>query len=244
MVLRTRDAALATRPMTLTIRATAHEGLGIAFAPLGERWRRIRAICSASLFSAERVRSFRAVRDDEAARLVAAVASAVSASPPGTGGRQVNVTRRVTAFVADTALRAVVGERFRRRDEFLEVLDVGLNKIKPCMSVGDMFPSSRLLCAVAGTVRKTRAFHRRITELVDCAIAQHRERKAVGAADAGVRDEEDLMEVLLRIEREGGLDFHLDMGTVKAVIGVRTSPAASRIVASFCFHLLVALCCM
>ncbi|GJM97893.1 hypothetical protein PR202_ga14854 [Eleusine coracana subsp. coracana] len=50
-VLRTQDAAFATRPMTLSIRATAHEGLGIAFAPYGERWRQLRKICS-DLFGA------------------------------------------------------------------------------------------------------------------------------------------------------------------------------------------------
>ncbi|KAK3134187.1 hypothetical protein QOZ80_6AG0546080 [Eleusine coracana subsp. coracana] len=214
-VLRTHDAAFATRPMTLSIRATAHEGLGIAFAPYGERWRQLRKICSVELFSAARVRSLRAVREDEAARLVAAVA----ATPPG--GR-VNVSARVAAFVADSAMHAILGERFGRRDELLEVLEVGLNEIKPGMSVGDMFPSSKLICAVGGTVRKARAFHRKITELVDCAIEQHRERKGVVVNGGGaVGSKEDLMDVLLRIQKEGGLDFHLDMGTVKAVIVVR-----------------------
>ncbi|KAJ1260070.1 hypothetical protein BS78_10G203600 [Paspalum vaginatum] len=209
-VLRTHDAVFATRPMTLTIRATAHEGLGIAFAPYGDRWRHIRKICNVELFSAERVRSLRAVREDEAARLVSAIAAA--ASPPG---EQVNITTRITAFVADTALRVIVGERFKRRDEFLKLLDVGLNKIKPGMSIGDMFPSSRLVRDISGTVRKARAFHCGIMELVDCAIEQHRERKEVAAAaDDGDGDKEDLMDVLLRMHKEGGLD----LGTVKAVI--------------------------
>ncbi|KAK3130903.1 hypothetical protein QOZ80_6BG0499460 [Eleusine coracana subsp. coracana] len=211
-VLRTQDAAFATRPMTLSIRATAHEGLGIAFAPYGERWRQLRKICSVELFSAARVRSLRGVHEDEAARLVAAVA----ATPPG--GR-VNVSARVAAFVADSAMHAILGERFGRRDELLQVLEVGLNEIKPGMSVGDMFPSSKLMCAVGGTVRKARAFHRKITELVDCAIEQHRERKGVVVNGGGtVGSKEDLMDVLLRIQKEGGLDFPLDMGTVKAVI--------------------------
>ncbi|TVU08279.1 hypothetical protein EJB05_41677, partial [Eragrostis curvula] len=210
-VLKTHDAAFATRPMSLSIRATAHEGLGIAFAPYGERWRGLRKICSVELFSAARVRSLRAVREDEAARLVAAVAAA---APPG---ELVDVGARVAAFVADTVLRAVLGERFSRRDELLEVLEVGLNKIKPVMSIGDMFPSSKLLCAIGGTVRNARAFHRRITGLIDCAIEQHRERRGVNS----IANKEDLMDVLLRIQKEGGLDFALDMGTIKAVIVVR-----------------------
>lgn len=210
-VLKTHDTTFATRPMMLSIRATAHEGLGIAFAPDGERWRQIRKICSVEMFSAARVRSFRAVREDEAARLVASVAT----TPPG---ERVNVSALVAAFVADSAMHAILGERFGRRDELLQVLEVGLNEIKPGMSIGDMFPSSKLMCAVGGTVRKARAFHRKITELVDCAIEQHRERKGdlVDGHDS-TGNKEDLMDVLLRIEEEGGLD----MGTVKAVIVVR-----------------------
>ncbi|WVZ79253.1 hypothetical protein U9M48_026855 [Paspalum notatum var. saurae] len=214
-VLRTHDAVFATRPMTLTIRATAHEGLGIAFAPYGDRWRHLRKICNVELFSAERVRSLRAVREDEAARLVSAIAAAAAAAASSPGEQVVNVTVRITAFVADTALRVIVGERFKRRDEFLKLLDVGLNKIKPGMSVGDMFPSSRLVRDISGAVRKARAFHRGIMELVDCAIEQHRERKEVAiAGDDGDGDKEDLMDVLLKMHKEGGLDI----GTVKAVI--------------------------
>ncbi|OEL37174.1 hypothetical protein BAE44_0001807 [Dichanthelium oligosanthes] len=81
-------------------------------------------------------------------------------------------------------------------------------------------------------------------ELVDYAIEQHRERKAVaaGATDAA---EEDLLGVLLRIQEEGGLNCSLDMGTIKAVIlgrsenmpGHRVSLAKVELVlGTFHFH--------
>ena len=216
-VLKMHDTVFASRPMSLSMRATAHEGLGIALSPYGHRWRHLRKICTVELLSAARVRSLRAVREDEAARLVAAVAEE-SASRQG---EPVNVSARVAAFVADSVLRAIVGERFRRRDEFLEVLEVGLKSIKPGTSLGDMFPSSRLLCAISSTFQKDREFHRKIAELVNCAIEQHEERKATVAFDDNTGDK-DLMGVLLRIQKEGGPDFHLDNGTLKAVVLVRT----------------------
>ncbi|RLM97811.1 hypothetical protein C2845_PM06G27920 [Panicum miliaceum] len=212
-VLKTHDTVFASRPMSLSMRATAHEGLGIAFSPYGHRWRHLRKICTVELLSAARVRSLRAVREEEAARLVAAVAEELSRH-----GEPVNVSVRVAAFVADSVLRAIVGERFRRRDEFLEVLEVGLKSIKPGTSLGDMFPSSRLLCAFSSTFQKDREFHRKITELVNCAIEQHEERKATVAADDNTGDK-DLMGVVLRIQREGaGPDFHLDNGTLRTVV--------------------------
>ena len=84
-----------------------------------------------------------------------------------------------------------------------------------------MFPSSRLLCAISSTFQKDREFHRKIAELVNCAIEQHEERKATVAVDDNTGDK-DLMGVLLRIQKEGGPDFHLDNGTLKAVVLVRT----------------------
>ncbi|KAL6874086.1 hypothetical protein ACP4OV_014168 [Aristida adscensionis] len=224
-VMKTRDAAFATRPMCVSVRATAPDGLGLIFAPYSERWRHLRKLCAVELLSAARVRSLRAVREDEAARLVAAAATAAAASSSpsspssaGGGGGLANVTALVTAFVTDSVLRAIVGERFRRRDEFLETLAEGVRKISPGMNVGDLFPSSRLVGAVSGTVRMARAFRRRMDELVDSAIEQHQERKAAaGGADDTVGDT-DLLGVLLRIQKTSGLDCPLTMGTVRALM--------------------------
>ncbi|CAN6338131.1 unnamed protein product [Urochloa humidicola] len=215
-VLRAHDVTFASRPMGLNMRATAHEGLGIAFSPYGHRWRQLRKICAVELLGAARVRSLRAAREEEAARLVAAVAAG---SPESCERPPVNVSARVAAFVADSVLRAIVGERFRRRDEFLEVLEEGLRSVKPGTSLADMFPSSRLLCAISSTFRKDREFHRKITELVNCAIEQHQERKAAVAGDDDSTGDKDLLGVMLRIQKEGGgPDFHLDKGTLKAVV--------------------------
>ncbi|KAL6874088.1 hypothetical protein ACP4OV_014170 [Aristida adscensionis] len=223
-VMRTHDAAFATRPLTLTVRVTAHEGLGVIFAPYGDQWRRIRRICAAELLGAARVRALHAVREDEAARLVAAVAAAAatspSSSPPGGDEhqQQVNVSALVTAFATDSVLRAIMGERFKRRDEFVRTLDEAVKKASPGMSAGDLFPSSRLVRAVSGTARRAVEFQRKLHELVDGAIKQHQEwTAAAGDAAAGGRST-DLMDVLLKIHEEGGHDSSLTMGTVKAVV--------------------------
>ena len=59
-----------------------------------------------------------------------------------------------------------------------------------------------------------------MTQLMDSVIEEHRQRRAAGAGN----EEEDLLDVLLRIQKDGGLQVPLDMGTIRAVIIVRLAP--------------------
>ncbi|BAS77338.1 Os02g0184600 [Oryza sativa Japonica Group] len=118
----------------------------------------------------------------------------------------------------------MIGDRFEMRDEYLEgVAEVG--KLLLGLSLGDLFPSSRLASLVSGTARRAAASHRKMFELMDCAIRHHQERKAAMDAD------EDILDVLLRIQKEGGHDAPLTMGDVKDTIldlfaaGTETSTA-------------------
>ena len=87
-------------------------------------------------------------------------------------------------------------------------------------SLADVFPSSRLARAFSGAARRARAHHREMTRLMDSVIEEHRQRRAAGAGS----EEEDLLDVLLRIQKDGGLQVPLDMGTIRAVIIVRLAP--------------------
>lgn len=200
------DAKFATRPWSPTVRVQMVDGEGLAFAPYGALWRQLRKIAVVELLSARRVQSFRRIREDEVCRLVAAVAAAQP-------GEAVNVSERITALISDSAVRTIMGDRFEKRDEFLEGLAEG-DRIASGFSLGDLFPSSRLASFVGGTTRRAEANHRKNFGLIECALRQHEERRAAGAVD----DDEDLVDVLLRVQKEGSLQVPLTMGNIKAVI--------------------------
>jgi hypothetical protein len=205
-ITKTHDVAFATRPWSSTIRVLMSDGVGLVFAPYGALWRQLRKIAVVELLSARRVQSFRRIREDEVGRLVAAVAAAPAAQP-------VNVSERIAALISDSAVRTIIGDRFERRDEFLEGLAEAI-KITSGFSLGDLFPSSRLASFVGGTTRRAEANHRKNFELIECALRQHEERRAAGAVD----DDEDLVDVLLRVQKDGSLQMPLTMGNIKAVV--------------------------
>ncbi|VAI55937.1 unnamed protein product [Triticum turgidum subsp. durum] len=199
-VMKTHDVALASRPWNPTIKIMMSDGQGLVFGRYGALWRQLRKICILELLSARRVQSFRQIREDEVGRLVAAIA----ATPPG---QPVNVSERIAVLITDSAVRTMIGDRFERREEFLQVLEEGV-KLVTGSSLGDLFPSSWLANFISGTARMAEEVHRKSFELMEYAIKQHEEKRAVG-------DGEDLVDVLLRIQKEGGLEVPLTMGIIK-----------------------------
>uniref|UniRef100_A0A0E0KG00 Cytochrome P450 n=1 Tax=Oryza punctata TaxID=4537 RepID=A0A0E0KG00_ORYPU len=196
-VLKTHDAAFSTRAMSAAVSATIGDGVGIFFAPYGKKWRHLRGICTLELLSAKRVRSFRPIREEQVARLVGAIAAA---SAPSGDGEPVNVRRLIGGPMTDLSLRAIMGECFSGREEFLETLGEAAEKCSG-FGVADLFPSSRLLRAVGtmSTVRDVKLLSAKLYEMVGRAIEQHQEH----ADDDAHGDRECLLSTLMRIQKEG-----------------------------------------
>jgi hypothetical protein len=158
--------------------------------------------------------------------------SAIAESPPG---EAVNLSQRITELTNDTAVRSMIGNWFERREEFLENMTEGV-KNTTGFSLGDLFTSSRLASLISGTARQAAANHRKMFELMDYAIKQHKEwRPAMATSTEGEAIvKEDLVDVLLRIQKEGGLEVPLTMGMIKAVLLVRTTATATAVVQHAC----------
>jgi hypothetical protein len=226
-IMRTHDAVFATRPWSTTVKIMSAEGQGLIFGRYGPLWRQLRKICIMELLSARRVQSFRHIREEEVGRLVAAVAAS-SAS-----GEAVNVSERISVLITDSTMRAMIGDRFKRTEEFMQTLEVSV-KLVSGFNLGDLFPSSRLASFISGTARLAEKNHRKSFELMEYAIKQHQERRD-GAAVEG----EDLVDVLLRIQKEGGLEVPLTMGVIKAVILVSNISFLFLILTLLCFRILL-----
>lgn len=228
-VLKTHDVTFATRAMSLTVKATIGDKLGLFFLPYGAVWREFRKICNVELLSTNRVRSFRPIREDEAARLVSdIVARSQQSQPllPGGGGGLVDLSECVARLVSDSALRAIMGDQFRWRDEFLDTVAMTYKKATG-FRIADLFPSSRVMRALSGTVAEAKQYNAKLFDLVDRAIHQHEERKMEAAvADSDTtKQTPDLLDVLLNIHKEDDPASSLTTASIKAVILVSTSQA-------------------
>uniref|UniRef100_A0A0D9WSG9 Cytochrome P450 n=1 Tax=Leersia perrieri TaxID=77586 RepID=A0A0D9WSG9_9ORYZ len=205
-VMKTHDSAFATRPLSATMRVLT-KGRDIALAPYGDYWRQVRRIAAMELLSARRVLSFRPIREGEVAAMLRAVEDAAAHR------RAVDMQAVLSALVSDTTTRAVMGDRWKDRDVFLREHDRAL-QLSAGFNLPDLWPSSRLAGCLSGVVREAEKCRDKVFGILDGVIDQHLQ-KAESGADV---DGEDLIDVLLRIRKEGGLQFPLDMDAIKAII--------------------------
>ncbi|CAN6194083.1 unnamed protein product [Urochloa humidicola] len=211
-VMKTHDAAFASRPLSSTVLVLSNGGRDIVFAPYGEHWRQLRKVAITELLSARRVLSFRAVREEEvAAMLRECAATAAEAGGAGT----TDMRARLSALVADATARAVLGDRCTERDAFLRALYRGIELIAG-FNPADLWPSSRLVGRLSGAVRRAEEVRDTVYGILDGIIREHLEMIESGGAVAG--ETEDLLDVLLKIQKEGSLQIPIDMDVIKVVI--------------------------
>ncbi|XP_037446787.1 premnaspirodiene oxygenase-like [Triticum dicoccoides] len=207
-IMKTHDASFASRPLTSMQQMAYGDAEGLIFAPYGDAWRQLRKICTVEILSSRRVQSFRPAREEELGRLLRSVAAASASSSP------VNLSERISAYVADSTVRAIVGGRFKQRDTYLKMLQEGL-KIVPGMTLPDIFPSSRLVRLLSSVPGRIQRHSQGMKLFMDTIIQEHQENRGPG----GDGDkEEDLLDVLLRLQKEADSQYPLTTDNIKTVM--------------------------
>lgn len=208
-VMKTHDAAFASRHLTPTVDVLTIGGRDILFSPYGELWRQIRRICVLELFSARRVQSFRRIREEEAARLFRSVADSCAAA--GGGSAVVDIGELVCRAITDTVVRSAVGGRCARRDEFLRELHRAV-VLTSGFNFADLYPSSRLVRRLSRALRETEQCNRNVRDIMG-EIIREQLQTVDGGRDKEAEKEDNLLAVLLRLQRDGDNDAQCPLTT-------------------------------
>ncbi|CAD6213543.1 unnamed protein product [Miscanthus lutarioriparius] len=209
-VLRTHDLAFCNRHLGVTLETISCGGKDIVCSPYNAHWRELRKLCVLEIFSQRRVLSFRPVREAEVARLLRSISD-----ESGGGQQPVNLTEGICRMINDVAARTVVGNRCEYRDEYIHELDEVV-RLAGGFNLADLYPSSRLVRRFSAAAKDARRCQRNMYRIIQSII---QEREAMPTPE---RDE-DLLGVLLRLQREGGLQFALTNEIVSTVIFVRSA---------------------
>uniref|UniRef100_A0A0D3GJ43 Cytochrome P450 n=1 Tax=Oryza barthii TaxID=65489 RepID=A0A0D3GJ43_9ORYZ len=128
--------------------------------------------------------------------------------------------RRSSAAHGSGALRLPPGPWQLPLDRSIELV-VGFNP-------ADLWPSSRLAGCLTGTMRQAKKCWDTMSSILESTIQEHLQKNSSGGRGGAEATDEDLIDVLLRIQKEGGLQFPFDMDVIKSVIHLIRNPAAMK----------------
>ncbi|KAI0531006.1 hypothetical protein KFK09_000555 [Dendrobium nobile] len=204
-VLKTHDHVLASRPTLLAIEKICYNSSGIGFSPYGPYWRQLRKICTQELLSTKKVKSLSFIRYEEAQNILYKI-KRIAGSP-------MNLTEMFQEVTNSQITRTAFGKECTSRHRFILAMKETI-KLLPMLKAADLFPYfSSLISFLDGSSFQMKRLRREMDYVLDEIIMEHKEKKVVTH-----EMEEDLIDVLLRIQEKGELQVPLTTDNVKAVI--------------------------
>ncbi|XP_019190764.1 PREDICTED: premnaspirodiene oxygenase-like [Ipomoea nil] len=218
-ITKTHDVVFANRPKIMSFDVVFYKCEDVAFSPYGDYWRQMRKICVLELLSSKMVKSFVAsFRQEELSELVSSIKAAGSSAP-------INLTEKICWFTSSTIAKAAFGRVRREDQERFIVLAKDVLSLAGGFDVADLFPSKKWIHYISGTKPRLLKAHREVDKIIEIIIQDHKDNFIANKP----RDEEDLVDVLLRLKEDGDLQIPLKPDNIKAVItdmftaGVETS---------------------
>ncbi|KAL0312077.1 UNVERIFIED_CONTAM: cytochrome [Sesamum radiatum] len=206
-VVKVQDPACADRPESIGSKIMWYDYTDIAFSAYNEYWRQMRKICILELLSAKNVKSFGSIRQDEVSRLIKSLQSS--------SGEAINLTEKVFAFTSSITCRAAFGKVMRDRDMLIAMLKKAVT-MAGGFELADLFPSSKLLYVLSWNKYKLLRMRRKLDTILDAILEEHKLKQS------GEFGGEDIVDVLLRMQKNGELQFPITNDNIKAVLFVST----------------------
>lgn len=202
-ILKVQDANFAFRPELTAAKIIAYGCRDVAFSN-GEYWRQLRKICVMELLGAKRVKSFVSLRKEQVGRLMSDVSNAAAI------GRPVNLGQRLNELTNSIVVQASFGRRCPQQKKFMETIKEVI-KMASGFSVGDLFPSLKVVDVLTGFSTQLIKYHKKLDVILDATIKEHQTNHSES-------EEEDLIDVLLRLKDEGNLEVPITFDNIKAVV--------------------------
>ncbi|XP_057799374.1 cytochrome P450 71D13-like [Salvia miltiorrhiza] len=234
-MLKQHDPCYADRPESIGIKVLWYNYRDIAFSPYGDYWRQMRKICIMELLSPRSVRSFASIRTDEVSNLIASIRASAAAGNP------VNISDSIFSMMSSVTCRAAFGKVSKDKDALIRILRDGI-QMAGGFEIADFFPSSLIINTFSWTKIRLLMMRHRLDVILDGLIRQHQlnlakidrgsedgERGRKGNGEFG---NEDIIDVLLRVQETGELQFPIRKEDIKAVVydmfsaGTETSSTA------------------
>ena len=207
-VMNTHDIIFANRPRVLAADVITYGSKGMTFSPYGSYWRQMRKICTMELLTPKRVESFRSIRLQELSDFV----KEISLSE----GSPLNLTEKMNSLSYGLISRILFGKRTEDQEAYEEHMK-GVVETVGGFSASDLYPSIGILQVITGIRTRVEKIHQGMDRVLQNIVRDHRD-KTLGTF--GEEDRKNIVDVLLRLQKNGDLEHPLSDTVVKATLMV------------------------
>ncbi|XP_047940436.1 6,7,8-trihydroxycoumarin synthase-like [Salvia hispanica] len=190
-VLKHQDSAFCSRPTLVAQRRLSYNAADMAFAPYGPHWRDLRRIAATHLLSPPKVKSFRAVREDEVARMIAKISCHCASSSP------VNLSEAAMGLTTTLICRIGFGRRYEDQGNELRRFQELLKELRQLLAaffVSDYFPALSWVDRASGLMNRLDSAFEKLDSFYQELIDEH-----LRAGDVD-DDEEDILGMQIKLE--------------------------------------------
>ncbi|RCV44269.1 LOW QUALITY PROTEIN: hypothetical protein SETIT_9G359900v2 [Setaria italica] len=143
---------------------------------------------------------------------------AVSLAAAATPARAVvDLSQGLTALTNNVIARAAFGGECRQQEAYLREIEM-VATLAGRFSLPDLFPSSRLARWLSAAARDLRRSHARVERIIAGIVHEHMARRSASPLGGAGVENEDLLDVLLRLQEQGSLTLPLTTEIIGAVI--------------------------
>ncbi|GMN66764.1 hypothetical protein TIFTF001_035827 [Ficus carica] len=212
-IIKNHDIAFSSRPKTTAGDIMLYGCQDVGLAPYGEYWRQARKICVLELLSLKRVQQFQFVRDEVTIALIERIRRTSQSSKDFT----INLSEMLIAASNNILSRCVLGRNLEKEGDGSRFVELSRKLMENMMafSVGDFLPSLRWVDNLTGLIGRLKKNFREIDTFFDEVVEEH---KAVLEGGVGGSNMKDFVDILLRLQKNGMLDFELTQDNMKAIL--------------------------
>ncbi|ESW18598.1 hypothetical protein PHAVU_006G054100 [Phaseolus vulgaris] len=206
-VMKTHDIIFANRPYLLAADVISYGSKGISFSPYGSYWRQMRKICTFELLTPKRVESFKAIREEETSKLVKEVGLSE--------GSSMNLSKMINSFSYGLTSRVAFGGKSNDQEAFIAVMKEVLKGVAG-FSLADLYPI-KVLPVLTGLRSKVEKLHQEVDRILEKIVRDHRDTSSE-TKETSEKAGEDLVDVLLKLQKHNNLEHPLSDNVIKATI--------------------------
>ncbi|XP_038688575.1 cytochrome P450 71D10-like [Tripterygium wilfordii] len=206
-VMKTHDIAFSGRPYALAAEILFYNFKDIAFAPYGDYWRQMRKICTIELLSGKKVQAMRSIREEEVSEFIKSISSKARS--------KINLSEMLICLTYAITSKAAIGNSGEMHGAFVPLVRE-MVEVFGGFSLADMFPSIKLFHMISGMRTRLDKLHREVDKILENIINEHKVKKATIDSSEEVVD--DVVDVLLNLQKCGDFQFPLAAENIKAVV--------------------------